>query len=40
MVMRLAQSGRAKDNKRASTIIGMVWGKDGPVEKPEGGQPI
>jgi CRP-like cAMP-binding protein len=34
MVMRLAQSGRTKDNKRASTIIGMVWGKDGPVEKP------
>jgi CRP-like cAMP-binding protein len=33
MVLRLAQTGRAKDNKRASTIVGMVWGKDGPTEK-------
>ena len=30
LVQRLAQTGRGKDNKRASTIIGMVWGKDGP----------
>jgi hypothetical protein len=33
LVQRLAQTGRGgKDNKRASTIIGMVWGKDGPQE--------
>ena len=32
LVRRLAQTGKAKDNKRASTIIGMVWGKDGPSE--------
>ena len=34
LVQRLAQTGRGgKDNKRASTIIGMVWGKDGQAEK-------
>jgi CRP-like cAMP-binding protein len=33
MVVRLAQTGRSKEKQRASTIIGMVWGKDGPAEK-------
>lgn len=32
LVNRLAQSGRVRDSRRASTMIGMVWGKDGPVE--------
>jgi HEAT repeat protein len=32
LVHRLAQTGRPKDKPRASTIIGMVWGKDGPEE--------
>ncbi len=32
MVLRLAQTGKAKEKNRASTIIGMVWGKDGPGE--------
>jgi len=32
LVNRLAQSGKTRDNRRASTMVGMVWGKDGPVE--------
>jgi CRP-like cAMP-binding protein len=32
LVHRLAASGRNKENKRVSTIVGMVWGKDGPPE--------
>lgn len=32
LVNRLAQSGKVRDSRRASTMIGMVWGKDGPVE--------
>jgi CRP-like cAMP-binding protein len=30
LVNRLAQSGKPRENRRASTMIGMVWGKDGP----------
>lgn len=33
LVNRLAQSGKVRDNRnKASTMIGMVWGKDGPSE--------
>jgi CRP-like cAMP-binding protein len=32
LVNRLAASGKVRDNRRASTMIGMVWGKDGPVD--------
>ncbi len=31
-VNRLALSGKVRENRKASTMIGMVWGKDGPVE--------
>ncbi len=32
LVHRLAATGRSKENKRVSTIVGMVWGKDGPSQ--------
>ena len=30
LVRRLAQTGKTRQTPRAATIIGMVWGKDGP----------
>jgi len=33
LVHRLAAAGRSKENKRVSTIVGMVWGKDGPSQE-------
>ena len=30
LVRRLAQTGKSRQAPRAATIIGMVWGKDGP----------
>lgn len=33
LVLRLAQTGKPKESKtRPSTMVGMVWGKDGPSE--------
>lgn len=32
LVNRLAASGKVRDNRKASTMIGMVWGKDGPSD--------
>ncbi|HNN95249.1 MAG TPA: cyclic nucleotide-binding domain-containing protein [Pseudomonadota bacterium] len=36
LVHRLAAAGRNKEQKRINTLVGMVWGKDGPAE---GGTP-
>jgi HEAT repeat protein len=33
LVHRLAAAGRSKESKRVSTIVGMVWGKDGPPQE-------
>lgn len=37
LVHRLAAAGRSKESKRVSTIVGMVWGKDGPPGDSVGG---
>ena len=39
LVHRLAAAGRSKESKRVSTIVGMVWGKDGPPQDAAGGPP-
>lgn len=33
LVHRIAATGRSKENKRVSTLVGMVWGKDGPPKE-------
>lgn len=39
LVHRLAAAGRSKESKRVSTIVGMVWGKDGPPQEVPGATP-
>jgi len=40
LVMRLTQTNRPREPaKRAATMVGMVWGKDGPAPKPPSGDP-
>ena len=33
LVHRIAAAGRTKENKRVTTLVGMVWGKDGPTQE-------
>jgi CRP-like cAMP-binding protein len=37
LVNRLAQTGKRNENRKPSTIMGMVWGKDGPGGEPNPG---
>ena len=38
LVTRLSQSNRPREpSRRAATMVGMVWGKDGPAAKPPSG---
>jgi CRP-like cAMP-binding protein len=40
LVTRLSQSNRPREpSRRAATMVGMVWGKDGPGGKPSSGDP-